>query len=145
MKRYLLDTPVLSAYVLGRAGAQALVTPWVDLDEAATSIVVYAEIIEYFQQFRNFAQRRNELRQLLSHHIPPYRQSYRICEIYADIRRTLRSAAPGSMLPGDSDVVIAATAIRHNLTVVTIDRDFTRISAMYPELKTMVISQATLR
>ncbi len=145
MKRFLLDTPVLSAYILGRAGAAILVAPWIDQDEAATSIVVYAEIVEYFQQFHNFAQRRSELRQLLFQHVPPFRQTYGICEIYATLRRALRAATPGAMLSGDTDIMIAATAIGRNLTVVTIDGDFARMSVQYPALKTMIISPATLR
>lgn len=142
MKRYLLDTSVLSAYVLRRPGAQQLVAPWVIQNEAATSTIVYAEIIEYFKQFTNFLQRRTELRQLLSSAIYPYGQTYEVSEYYADIRR---AAAHGSMLPSDSDVLIAATALGHRLILVTIDSDFQRIAALFPTLNLMRVTPTSLR
>jgi hypothetical protein len=47
MKRYLLDTNLVSAYLLGSAFAVGLMTPWIQRDEAATSVRVYAEVNEY--------------------------------------------------------------------------------------------------
>ncbi len=61
MKRYLLDTSILSAYLRGRPKVVALVEPWILNDEAATSILVYGEIIEYLRSFADFAQRKTDL------------------------------------------------------------------------------------
>lgn len=36
----------------------------------------------------------------------------------------------GPGLIGDIDTLIAATALEHNLTVVTLDSDFTRVSGL---------------
>ena len=71
MRRYLLDTSVLSAFLHNRQAAVALVTPWIRSQEAATSILVYAEIIEYLQARSEFARRRGQLRELLGE-ISPY-------------------------------------------------------------------------
>jgi len=47
MRRYLLDTSPLAALLLARPAAVALITPWMERHEAATSILVYAEVVEY--------------------------------------------------------------------------------------------------
>ncbi len=44
MKRYLLDSAPLAAYLHGRKAAIDLITPWILRREVATSILVYAEI-----------------------------------------------------------------------------------------------------
>ena len=46
MRRYLLDTGPLGAYLQGREAAVDLIVPWIRRSEAATSIVVYGEILE---------------------------------------------------------------------------------------------------
>ncbi len=43
MKRYLLDTALLAAYLHNRATAIALLTPLLQKHEAATSMIVYGE------------------------------------------------------------------------------------------------------
>jgi len=47
MRRYLLDTSPLAALLLARPAAVALITPWMEGHEAATSILAYAEVVEY--------------------------------------------------------------------------------------------------
>jgi predicted nucleic acid-binding protein len=139
MRRYLLDTSVLSAYLHSRQGAIALVSPWIRAQEAATSILVYGEVIEYLQGRPQFSQRQSQLRELLSQ-ITPYFLTYRILERYAAIRRQMRPPhGPG--LIGDIDTLLAATALERGLTVVTTDGDFQRV----PGLRTMHIPRASLR
>jgi predicted nucleic acid-binding protein len=58
---------------------------------------------------------------------------YPILERYADIRRTLR---PQHKDIGDIDTLIAATALEHGLTFITIDRDFERV----PHLQTKLVN-----
>ena len=102
--------------------------------EAATSILVYAEIVEYFKSLPRFEQHHAELRQLL-HVVHPYFPTYGILERYADIRRALRPPhGPG--LIGDIDTLIAATALERELTIVTTDHDFDRV----PALSSMIVS-----
>jgi hypothetical protein len=46
VKRYLLDTAPLAAYLLRRPAAVELLQPWIARREVATSNLVQAEILE---------------------------------------------------------------------------------------------------
>ena len=139
MRRYLLDTGPLGAYLQGRQAVVNLVNPWLRQHEAATSILAYAEVVEYIKGFPDFLTLHTQLRRLLRH-IYPYFLTYRILERYADLRRSLRRPyGPG--LIGDIDTLIAATALERNLTVVTIDTDFQRV----PSLRVILLSRATMQ
>lgn len=134
MRRYLLDTGPLGAYLQGREAAVDLIVPWIRRSEAATSILVYGELIEYLKSLRDYPTKYLGLRGLLGA-VYPYFLTYAILERYADIRRALRPPhGPG--LIGDIDTLIAATALERNLTVVTTDRDYERV----PGLKVRRIS-----
>jgi predicted nucleic acid-binding protein len=132
MKRYLLDTSLLAAYLYNRTTAIQLMTPWIKNDEAATSILVYGEVIEYLKGLPNFADKYTKLQRVLDE-IPAYPLTYAIVERYADIRRTLR---PLRKDIGDIDTLIAATAQEHDLPLVTIDQDFERV----PHLKMKLVN-----
>src|SRR5262245_40390270 len=133
MKRYLVDTPVLAAYLYNRRAAVELLTPWITRNEAATSILVYGEVVEHLKSRPDFERHRGELRELLGE-ISPYFVTYSIMERYADIRRSLRPPyGPG--LIGDVDTLVGAMALERNLTVVTTDSDFERVS----DLKVLLI------
>ncbi len=132
MKKYLLDTSVVAGYLLARAKAIQLVRPLLAQEEAATSLLVYGEVAEYVKQFAEFAAYKASLETLLEQ-ISPLPLTYAILERYADIRRTLR---PRRQAIGDIDTLIAATALEHNLTIVTIDRDFARV----PNLKMNLVN-----
>ena len=139
MRRYLLDTSPLAALLLARPAAVALITPWMERHEAATSILAYAEVVEYMKGRSDFSHRHAHLRTLLGE-VYPYFLTYRILERYADLRRSLRPPhGPG--LIGDIDTLIAATALERNLTVVTIDTDFQRV----PNLRVILLSRATMQ
>lgn len=138
MKRYLIDTTILGAGLFRRPAAVELLTPFITHREAATSILVYGELIEHIKGRPDFAQHRAALREILQE-ITPYFLTYNILERYADIRRQLRPPhGPG--LIGDLDTLIAATALERNLTVVTTDSDFERV----PDLKVMIIPRRSL-
>jgi hypothetical protein len=49
MKRYLLDTALVAAFLHGREKVVTLITPLMKRHEAATSILVYAEVTEYLK------------------------------------------------------------------------------------------------
>ncbi len=133
MRRYLLDSGPVAAFLLGRKAAVDLISPWIMNREAATSILVYAEVVEYVKGLSNFPRRHEDLRVLFSE-IYPYFPTFSILDRYADIRRTLRPPY-GTGLIGDIDTLIAATALELDLTIVTVDSDFERV----PDLKTMRI------
>ena len=128
MRRYLLDTGPLGAYLQGRQAAVDLIVPWIRRSEATTSILVYGELIEYLKSLRDYPTKYLGLRGLMGA-VYPYFLTYTILERYADIRRTLRPPhGPG--LIGDIDTLIAATALEPNLTVVTTDSDYERVPGL---------------
>jgi len=137
MKRYLLDTSLVAAYLQNRKAAVELITPWIQDREAATSIIVYAEVTEYLKGLPDFPKRMSNLRTLLRR-IYPYFLTYSTLERYAEIRRLLRPPK-GRGLIGDMDTLIAATAIERSLTIVTTDSDFERV----PKLKVKRVSLKT--
>jgi predicted nucleic acid-binding protein len=138
MRRLLLDTALVAALLNGRPGAVSLMTPWITRREAATSILVYGEVIEYFRGHTNFAAHRQGLHDLLGA-VHAYLLTRPILERYADIRRALRPPR-GPGLIGDIDTLIAATALERDLTIVTLDADFQRV----PDLPVMLLSRDTL-
>lgn len=138
MRRYLLDTTPLTSYLQGRPEAIALIDPWLDPHEAATSILVYGEIAEYLMGRPDFATRDAPLRRLLRE-ITPFFLTYATLRRYAAIRRQLRQPyGPG--LIGDIDILIAATALERGLVVVTTDADYTRV----PDLAVLLLDRRTL-
>ncbi|HEX8036633.1 MAG TPA: type II toxin-antitoxin system VapC family toxin [Ktedonobacterales bacterium] len=65
--------------------------------------------------------------------------AYPILERFAELRRTMRKPyGPG--LIGDVDTLIAATALEHGLTVVTLDSDYNRV----PGLSVMLLTRNML-
>jgi predicted nucleic acid-binding protein len=138
VRLYLLDTTPLAAYRLGREPAVTLIDPWMERHEAATSILVYGEIIEYLLGRAHFPERQAQFRQLLRQ-ITPLFLSYSVLDRYARLRRDLRPPR-GSGLIGDIDALIAATALDRNLTIVTTDSDFTRV----PGLSVLLLDRHTL-
>jgi predicted nucleic acid-binding protein len=139
MRRYLLDTAPLAAYLNNRQGAVALIQQWIRARESATSVLVYAEVLEYVYALPNLPQRRAQLRRLLRA-VYPYSLTYAVLDRYAQIRRALRPPhGPG--LIGDIDTLIAATALERDLTVVTIDSDFQRV----PNLRVRPLTRSQLR
>jgi predicted nucleic acid-binding protein len=125
---FLLDTPILTAFLLGRRPAIDFVGTWAKRNEAATSIIVYGEIIEYLSGRSDFVERRAQLRRVLSG-VPPLFLNFSTLEHYAEIRRRLRPPhGPG--LIGDIDILIAATALENEMTLVSTDRDFERVEGL---------------
>jgi hypothetical protein len=49
MRQYLLDSAPLAGYLHGRKPFVELITPLIQHRQAATSIMVYAEVIEYLK------------------------------------------------------------------------------------------------
>ena len=136
MRRFLLDTPMVSAYLLSRPVALRLINPWIQNREAATSILVYGEVNEYIRGRPDYPQLHAQLIELLKE-ITPFFITYPIMRRYGEIRRSLR---PTNSLIGDFDTLIAATALERNLTVVTSDGDFQRV----PALKLMIVPRSQL-
>jgi predicted nucleic acid-binding protein len=134
MKRYLLDTSLIAAFLHGRKYVIELIDPWVRKQEAATSILVYGEVIEYLKGLAEYSRYQARLQRLFTlEQITPYPLTYPILERYADIRRQHR---PVHQDIGDIDTLIAATALEEHVTLVTIDHDFERV----PQLKMKLVN-----
>lgn len=134
MRRVLLDTTIVAGLLFDRAQIVALVEPWLVRNEAATSILVYAEVIEQIRGRGDYPVRVRSLRSLLRN-ISLVSVTFEVAERYALIRRSLRPPyGPG--LIGDIDTVIAASAIVRDLTLVTADSDFQRV----PDLRAQYIT-----
>src|SRR5579884_777482 len=108
--------------------AVELLTPWIQAREAATSILVYGELIEYLRGRSDDEGYRASLREFLRA-VSPYFLTYGILERYAEIRRQMR-APYGPGLIGDIDTLIASTALERRLTVVTTDTDYQRVPGL---------------
>ena len=135
MKRYLLDTGPLAAFLLGRAQALNTVNPWIARGEAVTSIIIYGEVEEYIKQMANYGTLHSILIRQLDE-IKPLSITRPIMGLYADLRRQMRQPFGSGLMP-DSDTLIAATAVRYDLVLVTNDeRDFKRV----PGLKTQLLT-----
>jgi predicted nucleic acid-binding protein len=125
MAGYLIDTGVLTAFLLNRRQVVSLLTPWIDAEEARTSILVYGEAVEYVLGFPAPAAGLMGLRTLVGL-ITPLPLTQPVMERHASLRRTIpRSQGIGTV--GDIDTLIAATALEHGLTVVTADDHFQRV------------------
>jgi len=134
MKRYLLDTSLIAAFLHGRQTALTLIEPLVKERYAATSILVYGEVIEYLKGLPTFPKYKARLQELFTlNQITPLPITYAILERYADIRRILR---PLHKEIGEIDTLIAATALEHDLTLLTIDTDYDRV----PHLKHTLVN-----
>jgi hypothetical protein len=70
MSRYLLDTGTLAALLYARPSVISLITPWLKDHQVATSIVVYAEVIEYIKDRSHFPTHYSALRTLLTEVYP---------------------------------------------------------------------------
>ena len=106
--------------------------------ELATSTVVYGEVVEGLYRFQDFGARHLMLRELMRE-VSPLAPTPEVMDLYAQIRRQLRPPyGPG--LIGDIDTIIAATALTHDLTLVTTDTDFLRV----PSLRLLLLDRATL-
>ena len=129
MNKYLLDTGPLAAYLHGREYAVSAISPWIAQGQAVTSILVYGEVTEYLKGLPEYPRHHKQLRSLLRT-ISPYLLTYTIMNRYADIRRVLRPPH-GKGLIGDIDTLIAATALEHDLTVVTNNaKHFTQVKGL---------------
>jgi DNA-binding XRE family transcriptional regulator len=84
VRRYLLDTTPLTAYLRGIPTARALIEPWITRQEAATNVLIYGEVTGYNRSFADAARRQHELRLLLDE-VFPYVPTYSILERYAEL------------------------------------------------------------
>lgn len=122
--KYLVDTDWLIDYLKGKTAAGQLLDKIVH-DGIAISLITYGEILEGIYYGKDPQQQEQIFRAFLRvAPILPLAESS--LERFANIRGALRSQGK---LIGDADILIAATALDHNLTLVTQNLNhFSRIS-----------------
>ena len=54
MRKYLLDSTPMAAFLNRRQAAIDLISPWIEAHEVATSILVYGEVVEYIKGLADF-------------------------------------------------------------------------------------------
>jgi len=129
MRKYLLDTTPLVAFMLGRRRALETISPWIANREVVTSIISYGEAEEHIKIWPNYIAMHSTLVRQLDE-IKPLVITRQIMGLYADIRLQMRAPRGKGVMP-DSDTLIAATALRYGLMLVTADdRDFSRVPGL---------------
>ncbi len=124
MTGWLLDTNVLSE--LRRPRPEAKVVQFVSgqsLDRLYISVVTFAEIRFGIESVKDVA-RRSELNEWLEHKLRPMFED-RVLEISEDImlkwRLLVESGRKSGHTFSEPDLIIAATALHHGLTIVSRD------------------------
>jgi tRNA(fMet)-specific endonuclease VapC len=119
---YLIDTDWMVEVLKGKAEAIQLLD-WVADQGAAISIITYAELLEGIVGFPQREIRERQLEALIA--------SIDVLPIDFDVARRFAVSAvalrQGGVSIPDLDLLIAATALRHDLTLVSRDRHFERI------------------
>ena len=124
---YLVDTDWVVEYLKGREPA-ATTLPLLRHDELAISLITFGEIYEGIYSGRN-PEHHEEVFLRLLRRVQVLSLNRTILRHFARIRGQLRSQG---QLIGDLDLLIAGTALYHDLTLVTHNtRHFSRI----PNLK----------
>lgn len=123
---YLVDSDWVADWLAGKPDATQLLAT-LRAEGLAISLITFGEIYEgiYFGRDPQRAEAglRNFLRQVA---VLPLNR--RIMQRFARIRGTLRR---GGQLIGDPDILIAATAVHYDLTVVTRNvKDFQRVPGL---------------
>ncbi len=127
--KYLVDTDCVVDYLKGRPNAQELLEKLYH-DGLAISIITYGEVYEGVYFGRNAKQNEQIFRNFL-HGVTILGISRPVAKRFALVRGNLRQT--GQMI-GQPDILIAATALEHNLTLLTRNaKDYQRI----PDLKTL--------
>jgi tRNA(fMet)-specific endonuclease VapC len=124
---YIVDTDQVASFLNGRAEAVARLGALVP-QGLAISIVTYGEIYEGTYFGRQPAEDERAFRTFLGGGTRILALSRPIMRRFARLRGDLRRR--GLLLP-DPDLLIAATAMHHNLTLVTRNRaHFTRVAGL---------------
>ena len=115
---YLIDTDWSIDYLSGNQSIRDELSRLV-IDELGISIVSVAELYEGVLYSYNPVEAESALRRFLEHEVVILGIDSDICRVFGRERGRLRRL--GQMI-GDMDILIAATCIRHNLTLLSNNR-----------------------
>lgn len=123
---YLVDTDIVASYLNGRPDAVALLRNCLPAG-IAISVITFGEVFEGIYYGQHPAQHAAVFRRFL-HGVTVLDVDRRVARRFARIRGELRRN--GQLIP-DADLLIAATALCHDLTIITRNiRHFQRVSAL---------------
>lgn len=120
--KYLVDTTWIIDYLRGHQDTIQRLQAY-RAEGLAVAIVSLAELYEGVFRSRSPADNETILKYFLTG-VTVLSIDEEVCIIFGREMARLRQAG---MAVGDMDVLIAATAIRHGLTLLTADRDFERV------------------
>ncbi len=125
--RYLIDSDWVADWLKGRPEAQQLFTKFTPNDELFISLITFGEIYEGIYYGRDSKGAEASFRNLLRFvEVLPLNRA--ILRRFARVRGELR--AKGQII-GDFDLLIAATALQHGLTLMTRNRrHFDRVPSL---------------
>lgn len=126
MITHLVDSDWLVDYLKGKDNARKLLSPLIETGAVATSVIVCGEILEGLENVAAPDSHRKAFADVLEG-IPLLNLDIETAQIFARHRSRLR--ARGEPIP-DHDLWIAATAVRHGLTLLSRDRHFDRIPGL---------------
>ena len=125
MISYLIDTDWMVDVLKGKAEAIQLID-WVADQGAAISIITYAELLEGIVGVPQREMRERQLEALIA--------SIDVLPIDFDVARRFAESAvalrQGGLSIPDLDLLIAATALRYELSLISRDRHFQRIAEL---------------
>jgi predicted nucleic acid-binding protein len=122
---FLCDTDWMVDYLNGREPAIQLLSSLAD-QGVGISIITYAELYEGVANSPSRQQRLGQLEELVqTTDVIPI--DFDIARAFGELRSSLR--ASGQPIP-DLDALIAATALRYDLTLLSRDRHFERVAGL---------------
>ena len=126
---YLIDTDWVAHYFKGRPDIVARLDSLED-ETLAISVITLAELYEGMYGARDPTKRQRDITDFLRW-VAVLGLDEETCRLFGKERNRLRQEGN---LPGDTDLLIGATALRHNLTMLTNNRrHFERIQGLQIE------------
>lgn len=133
---YLADTSALAR--LARPSVDAALSPLIDAGQVATCGMVELEVLYSSRSPDDYTRRRQQLREGFESLPMPDETWQRALEVQAELAR--RSAHRGAALP---DLLIAATAERHSVTVLHYDHEYDLIASITGQPTRWVVPRGT--
>lgn len=125
MRRLAIDTNI---YVAFKRGQEEIVSIFRHCDTIGVDITVIAELLCGFKCGSRERQNRNELESFLdSPRVTILNHDFHTAEYYSNLFKQLRDS--GTPIPSN-DIWIAASAMRHSLTLLSMDRHFEKIPGL---------------
>lgn len=134
--RYLADTSALAR--LNRPTVDAALSPLIEAGQVATCGMVELEMLFASRSPDDYSRRQQQLRDGFESLAMPAEVWQRALEVQADLAS--RSAHRGAALP---DLLIAATAERHGVTVLHYDHEYDLIASVTGQAVRWVVPRGT--